>query len=60
MTEHSCSEKVGDKKGKRAAFTKEHEMKVIDFLKDNKLLYNKCLMEHKDPTNGRHYGTQRE
>ena len=30
-----------------AAFT-EQEIKLIDFLKDNKLLFYKCLMDYKD------------
>ena len=30
-------------------FTEEKEMKLLDFLQDNKLIYNKCLVDCKDP-----------
>ena len=52
MTEKSCSEEGDDPKGKRAAaavFTEEQEMKLLDFLKENKLLCNQHLMNYKDP-----------
>ena len=41
MTEEGCIEEGDDPKGKRAAaavFTEEQEMKLLDLLKDNKLL----------------------
>ena len=37
--------------GKRTAaavFTEQQEIKLLDFLKDNKILSNKCLMDFKD------------
>ena len=47
-----------DPKGNRAAattLTVVQEMKLIDFLRDNKILYNKCLMTTKTTINGRNY-----
>ena len=29
-------------------FSAEQEQKLVDFLRDNKILYNKCLMDYKD------------
>ena len=29
-------------------FTAEQEQKIVDFLCDNEILYNKCLMDYKD------------
>ena len=38
------------KQSKRTvAVFKEDEMKLIEILKDNELLYNKSLMDYKDP-----------
>ena len=45
-------------KGKMVAageFTKEQDMKLLDFL-DNKLAYNKLLMDYQDQTSKRHCG----
>ena len=39
-----------EKRSKKAPvlFTAEQEQKIVDFLRDNEILYNKCLMDYKD------------
>ena len=42
--------KKADKRGKKTAvvFSDENEQKLVDFLRDNEILYNKCLKTYKD------------
>ena len=53
MTQEGFTEGGGhDQKGKRAApagFTEQQATKHINFLMDNELLYNICLMDDKEP-----------
>ena len=52
MTEEGCTDEENDPKGKKAtaaAFIGKWEMTLVYFLRDNKLLYNKCFMDYKDP-----------
>ena len=39
-----------DKRSKKPTvlFSAEEEQKLVDFLHDNEILYNKCLMDYKD------------
>ena len=44
------SEEKAEKRSKKPAvlFTAEEEQKLVDFLRGNEILYNKCLMDYKD------------
>ena len=46
-------------KGKRSAvaFSEEQWITLKDYLKDNELMYNKQLMDYKDPNKVRRCGT---
>ena len=41
---------MADKRSKKppVLFTAEQEQKIVDFLRDNEILYNKRLMDYKD------------
>ena len=43
-----------------AVVKEEEEMNLLEFLKDNELLYSKRLRSHKDPNRGSPYGINLE